>query len=198
MSVQIGKPAPDFELLGLVNGQFKEVRLSSFKGKKKVVIVFYPADFTFVCPTELLAFSDAIKAFWKRGATVLGISVDSIYSHHAWSRTPRSQGGVEGIAFPLLSDPCKRVSASYGVLLEESGQAMRGLFIVNAKGILKHLTINHHDIGRSVDEALRVLDAIELTETSGVVCPANWKAGQKAIEPSQEGIETYARDVAHT
>lgn len=194
MSAGVGKSAPDFKLMGLVGAAFKEVRLSEFKGKKKVVLLFYPADFTFVCPTEILAFSDAIEEFWKRDAVVLGISVDSLYSHHAWTRMGREQGGIKGVAFPLLSDSKKEVSAEYGVLMEESGQALRGLFIVNAKGILKHITVNHNDLGRSVDETLRMLDAITLTETSGVVCPANWKAGMKAIEPTQEGLEAYAAE----
>jgi len=194
MSACIGKLAPDFKLMGLVGASFKEVRLSEFKGKKKVVLLFYPADFTFVCPTEILAFSDAIEEFWKRDSIVLGISVDSLYCHQAWTRMSRAQGGVAGVAFPLLSDPKKEVTEQYGVLLEESGQAMRGLFIVNAKGILKHITINHSDLGRSVHETLRLLDAITLTETAGVVCPANWRSGEQGIAPTQEGLETYAAD----
>lgn len=191
MSAVIGKPAPNFRLMALVDGQFKEVSLSDFKDKKKVVILFYPADFTFVCPTEIRAFSDSMDAFWKRETVLLGISVDSIFSHHAWARMPRKQGGIAGVAFPLLSDPKKEISADYGVLMEETGQAMRALFVVNTKGILKHSTINHNDIGRSVDEVLRVLDAIDLSEKHGVVCPANWKAGQQAIQPTQEGLEAF-------
>lgn len=198
MLAQVGKPAPDFKLMGLVGGAFKEVRLSDFKGKKKVVLLFYPADFTFVCPTEILAFSDAIQEFWKRDTVVLGISVDSLYSHHAWARVNRKQGGVMGVAFPLLSDPRRDVATEYGVLIEESAQAMRGLFILNTQGILKHVTINHADLGRSVDEALRTLDAITVTETLGVVCPANWKQGQKPLEPSQEGLEAYIATVPET
>jgi peroxiredoxin (alkyl hydroperoxide reductase subunit C) len=127
---------------------------------------------------------------------VLGISVDSIYSHHAWVRMNRSQGGVSGLTFPLLSDSNKEVSTDYGVLIEDSGLALRGLFIVNAKGVLKHITVNHNDIGRSVEETLRVLDAITLTETAGVVCPANWKKGMRTLEPTQEGLESYAREAA--
>lgn len=191
MNARVGKPAPDFKLMGLVGSTFKEVRLSDFKGKKMVVLLFYPADFTFVCPTEILAFSDAIEAFWKRDAVVLGISVDSLYSHHAWTRMGRKQGGIMGVTYPLLSDPKKEVTETYGVLMEETGQALRGLFIINTKGILKHITINHSDLGRSVDETLRVLDAITVTEKSGVVCPANWRPGQKAITPTQEGLEIY-------
>jgi alkyl hydroperoxide reductase subunit AhpC len=191
MPALVGKPAPDFTLMALVNGQFKEIRLSDFKAKKKVVLFFYPADFTFVCPTEILAFSDSIQAFWKRKTVVLGISVDSVYSHHAWARVPRDKGGIAGVTFPLLSDAKREVAADYGVLLEESGQALRGLFIVNTKGILKHITVNHNDIGRNVNEVLRVVDAIEYSEAHGVVCPANWKAGQRAILPTQEGLEEY-------
>ncbi|MDP2876501.1 MAG: peroxiredoxin, partial [Holophaga sp.] len=154
--------------------------------------------FTFVCPTEIRAFSDSMDAFGKRDTVVLGISVDSIYSHHAWGRVPRKQGGIAGIAFPLLSDAKKEVSADYGVLMEETGQAMRGLFIINSKGVLKHCTINHNDIGRSVDEVLRVLDAIDFSEKNGVVCPANWKAGQKGIQPTQEGLEIHEKEQEET
>lgn len=195
MNAQVGKPAPDFNLVGLVKDTFKEVRLTEFKGKK-VVIFFYPADFTFVCPTEILAFSDSIEQFWKRDTVVLGISVDSVHSHLAWTRVDRKQGGIAGVTFPLLSDIKREVCSEYGVLFEESGQALRGLFIVNQKGILKHITINHNDIGRNVSEVLRVLDAIDVSEKSGVVCPANWKAGQQAIQPTQEGLLLYAQTVA--
>ncbi len=194
MSALIGKPAPDFKAMGLVNGSFKEVSLAEFRGKKKVVLFFYPADFTFVCPTEIHAFSDAIEHFWKRDAVVLGISVDSIHSHHAWARVERKAGGIKGVNFPLLSDPRKEISTKYGVLLEEAGTALRGLFIINTKGILKHLSINHNDIGRNVGEVLRILDAIELSETQGVVCPANWTAGQRTIRPTQEGLEKFAAE----
>ncbi len=198
MSASIGKPAPDFKAMGLVNGSFKEVSLSEFKGKKMVVLFFYPADFTFVCPTEIHAFSDAIEQFWKRNSVVLGISVDSIHSHHAWARVDRKAGGIKGINFPLLSDPRKEISTEYGVLLEEAGTALRGLFIINTKGILKHLSINHNDIGRNVAEVLRILDAIELSETLGVVCPANWTVGKLAIQPTQEGLEKFAAESSET
>lgn len=192
MPAVIGHLAPDFKAMALVNGKFKEVALAEFRNKKNVVLFFYPADFTFVCPTEILAFSDSIEAFWKRDAVVLGISVDSIHSHLAWTRVERSQGGIKGVTFPLLSDPRRELSREYGVLIEEAGIALRGLFIVNRKGFLKHVTLNHNDIGRSVDEVLRVLDAIEFSEKHGQVCPANWKAGSAAIQPTQRGLETFA------
>ncbi len=193
MPALIGKPAPEFKTMGFVNGSFKEVSLSEFRGKKKVVLFFYPADFTFVCPTEIHAFSDAMEHFWKRDSVVLGISVDSIHSHHAWARVDRKAGGIKGINFPLLSDPRKEISTEYGVL-EEAGTALRGLFIINAKGILKHLSINHNDIGRNVGEVLRILDAIELSETQGVVCPANWTVEKLAIQPTQEGLEKFVAE----
>jgi peroxiredoxin 2/4 len=188
----IGRTAPDFRTAGLVNGSFKEVGLAEFQGRKKVVLLFYPADFSFVCPTEILAFSDAIEHFWKRNTVVLGISVDSIFVHHAWARVDRKAGGVMGVKFPLLSDPRKEISSAYGVLLEEAGTALRGLFIINEKGILKHVSIHHNDIGRNVAEVLRILDAIELSETKGVVCPANWTVGKRAIQPTQEDLEAFA------
>jgi len=198
MNAQIGRLAPEVKAMGLVNDAFKEVLLSDFRGKKKVVLFFYPADFTFVCPTEILAFSDSIEQFWKRDTVVLGISVDSIFSHHAWARVDRKQGGIKGVTFPLLSDPRREISAEYGVLLEETGTALRGLFIINRKGILKHMAINHNDIGRNVGEVLRILDAMEISETQGVVCPANWSAGKRVLQPTQEGLETFASEGPET
>lgn len=184
MRARIGHTAPDFSLMGLVNEQFKEVGLADFRGKKKVVLIFYPGDFTFVCPTEILAFSKSIEAFWERDTALLGISVDSIYTHRAWVRSDRQLGGVKGVAFPLLSDIKKEVSAAYDCLMEESGQALRGLFIINTHGILKHMSIHHNDIGRSVNEVLRILDAIEESEKQGIVCPANWEKGKPTLTPA--------------
>ena len=190
MPAFVTQPAPDFKATAVVNGQFAEnFTLSQFRGRK-VVLFFYPLDFTFVCPTEILAFSDAIQAFKARHTEVIGISVDSPFSHTAWANTERGEGGITGVAFPLVSDLDKSIAADYGVLLPE-GLALRGLFIINEKGILKHVTINDNAIGRNVDEVLRVLDAVAFAEQHGEVCPANWKPGDKAMKATSEGLKAY-------
>src|ERR1044071_5246012 len=163
MAAFVSQPAPDFKADAYVNGEFKEVSLSQFKGKK-VVLFFYPLDFTFVCPTEILAFADSMEEFKKRNTEVIGVSVDSKFSHHAWANTPREDGGIKGVNFPLVADLKKTISQDYGVLLE-AGIALRGLFIINKDGILKHVTINANDLGRNIEEVLRLLDAIDYTET---------------------------------
>src|SRR4030095_12209275 len=158
MAAFVSQPAPEFRADAYVNGDFKEISLSQFKGKK-VVLFFYPLDFTFVCPTEILAFADALEEFKKRDTAVLGASFDSKSPHHAWANTPREDGGIKGVNFPLISDLNKHIAREYGVLLEDQGVALRGLFIINKDGILKHSTINHLDLGRSIEEVLRLLDA---------------------------------------
>jgi len=193
MAAFVTQPAPDFKSVALVNGAFVEnFSLSQFKGKK-VVLFFYPLDFTFVCPTEILAFSDAIEAFRKRDTEVVGVSVDSHFSHWAWANTPRKEGGIQGIAYPLVSDLNKTIAQDYGVLLG-AGVALRGLFIIDAdeKQTLRHVTINDLPLGRNVDEVLRLLDAIEFTNEHGEVCPANWHKGDKAFKPTFEGLMEYA------
>ena len=190
MAAFVTQPAPDFKATALVNGQFVEnFTLSQFQGKK-VVLFFYPMDFTFVCPTEILAFSDAIQEFKSRNTEVIGVSVDSQFSHAAWANTERKEGGIKGVSFPLVSDLTKTIAADYGVLLG-AGIALRGLFIVNEKGILKHITVNDNSLGRNVEEVLRVLDAVDFTEKYGEVCPANWKKGEKAMKPSSDGLKAY-------
>jgi peroxiredoxin (alkyl hydroperoxide reductase subunit C) len=190
MAAFVTSPAPDFKATALVNGQFVEnFSLSQFEGKK-VVLFFYPLDFTFVCPTEILAFSDAIDAFKERNAQVIGVSVDSQFSHLAWANTERKEGGIKGVSFPLVSDLNKTIAADYGVLLP-GGVALRGLFIVNEKGILKHITVNDNSLGRNVDEVLRVLDAVDFSEKHGEVCPANWKKGEKAMKATSDGLKAY-------
>ena len=190
MAAFVTQPAPDFKAKALVNGEFKEISLSDYKGKK-VVLFFYPLDFTFVCPTEILAFADALKEFEARNTQVIGVSVDSHFSHWAWANTPRKEGGIQGVSFPLVSDLNKTISADYNVLLP-AGISLRGLFIINTKGELKHITVNHNDLGRSVDEVLRLLDAIDFTEEHGEVCPANWHKGEKAMKPTFDGLKAYA------
>ena len=192
MTAFVSQPAPDFKADAYVNGEFAEVSLSQFKGRK-VVLFFYPLDFTFVCPTEILAFVDSMDEFKKRNTEVIGVSVDSELTHHAWANTPREEGGIKGVNYPLVSDLNKAIARDYGVLLEGPGIALRGLFIINKDGILKHSTINHNDLGRNVDEVLRVLDAVDYSEEHGEVCPANWKKGSKAMKPTAAGLKDYVK-----
>jgi peroxiredoxin 2/4 len=194
MAAFVSQPAPDFKAQAYVNGEFKEVSLSQYKGKK-VVLFFYPLDFTFVCPTEILAFADSLDEFKKRNTEVIGVSVDSQsqFTHHAWANTAREEGGIKGVNYPLLSDLNKQIARDYGVLIEGAGIALRGLFIINKDGILKQATINHLDLGRNIDEVLRLLDAVDYTEQHGEVCPANWKKGEKAMKPTAAGLKEFVR-----
>ena len=190
MAAFVTQAAPDFKATALVKGQFQnDFTLGQFKGKK-VVLFFYPLDFTFVCPTEILAFSDAIGQFDDRNTQVIGCSVDSHFSHAAWANTERKEGGIKGISFPLVSDLNKTIAADYGVLLP-AGIALRGLFIINEQGILKHITVNDNSLGRNVEEVLRLLDAVDFSEKHGEVCPANWKKGEKAMKATSDGLKAY-------
>ena len=176
----VTKEAPDFTADAVVNEEFKTVKLSDYRGKY-VVLFFYPLDFTFVCPTEIIAYSDKIDEFRKRGAEVLGVSVDSKFSHLAWIRTPRADGGLGGLKFPLVSDITKKISADYGVLLD-GGVALRGTFLIDKNGILRHALINDLPLGRNIDESIRMIDALHFFEQHGEVCPANWKPGSMTID----------------
>lgn len=172
---KIGQPAPDFNLPSTKNMEtLKEnVKLSDYKGKW-LVLLFYPLDFTFVCPTELTAFSDRLDELNGIGAEVLGISTDSVHSHRAWIKTPRDQNGIEGLQYPLASDVAGRLAAKYNILIEEANIAMRGLYIINPDGVLQYGVVHDLNIGRSVDETLRVLQGLQ----TGGMCAANWTPGQ--------------------
>lgn len=185
--------APEFAAQTVMpDGSVKEVRLSDYKGKY-VVLFFYPLDFTFVCPTELISLSDRIDEFEKRDASVLGISVDSHFSHIAWRNTPRKEGGIGEVSFPLVSDLDKSVSRKYGVLLENPGIAFRGVFIIDKDGKLRHITINDLPLGRNIDELLRMLDAIKFNEEFGEVCPVNWRPGETGMKADDKGLKEYAK-----
>jgi len=191
MGVLVGKPAPDFKAKAVVNGKIvNDFSLQSYRGKN-VMFFFYPLDFTFVCPTELHAFQECLEEFEKRDTQVIGCSVDSCYSHLAWLNTPRSKGGIEGVDYPLVSDLNKAIAKDYDVLMEHEGIAYRGLFLIDKGGIVRHQIVNDLPLGRSVDEALRILDALRYFEENGEVCPANWKHGKKTFKPSYEGLEKY-------
>lgn len=189
MSAKVQKPAPDFHCQALVNGLFKELSLADFRGKY-VVLFFYPLDFTFVCPTEILAFSDRLDEFRALNTEVIGASVDSVYSHLAWAETPRAKGGIEGIKIPLLADLKKEVAEAYGVLLAD-GIALRGLFVIDREGLVRHITINDLPIGRSVDEVLRVVQALQFVEKHGEVCPANWQPGEATMKADPKGSKAF-------
>lgn len=182
MSVQVSQPAPDFQATAVVGDKFQQIRLSDYRGKN-VILFFWPLDFTFVCPTEIVAFSDAYDQFKERNTEVLGASVDSQYTHLAWTRTPREEGGLGPVRFPLISDITHQISRSYGVYLEDKGVALRGLFLIDSNGIVRHMLVNDLPLGRSVEEALRIVDALTHFEKYGEVCPANWKPGADTIKP---------------
>jgi len=184
MAAFVTKPAPDFTSQAVVNGEFKPVKLSDYNGKNYVLLFFYPLDFTFVCPTEIIAFSDRIAEFKQRNVEVLGVSIDSRFSHLAWINTPRAKGGLGKLEYPLVEDLTKKISSDYGVLLE-AGIALRGLFLIDKAGVIRHATINDLPLGRSVDEAIRVIDALQHFEKNGEVCPADWKPGKLALDPKK-------------
>lgn len=190
MSTLVTKPAPDFKATAVMeNGEFKEVSLSDYKGKH-VVLYFYPLDFTFVCPSEILAFNSKVSEFKEKGVQLLGCSIDSHFSHFAWRNTPIEKGGIGTIDYPLIADVTKNIARDYGVLFNES-IALRGLFLIDKEGIVQHSTINNLPLGRNVEEALRVVDALQYTEQHGEVCPANWKKGEEAMKPTADGVASY-------
>jgi alkyl hydroperoxide reductase subunit AhpC len=190
MSVLVQQPAPDFEAQAVMeDGTFKAIKLSDYRGKY-VILFFYPLDFTFVCPTEIIAFSDRSAEFKKLNVQLLGVSVDSQYSHLAWRNTPRQAGGIGAVNYPLVADLDKKIAESYGVLLA-SGVALRGLFLIDKEGIVRHQVVNDLPLGRNVDEALRIVEALQYFEKNGEVCPANWHEGARTIKPSPEGSKSF-------
>lgn len=191
MPLLVTKPAPDFTATAvLADNSFDEAfTLSALRGKY-VVLFFYPFDFSFVCPTEILAFDEALEEFRSRDTEVVGVSVDSHYTHAAWKRTEVDDGGIGPVRFPLVSDLDKEIARSYGVLLDD-GVALRGLFLIDREGVIRHSLINDLALGRKVGETLRVLDALRFHELRGDVCPANWNEGEDGIEESQDGIVDY-------
>lgn len=193
MAVLVGKKAPSF-VAKAVEGKkiINDFSLEDFQGKY-VILFFYPLDFTFVCPTELHAFQEKAEEFEKRGAQVIGCSVDSWFSHLNWLTTPKTRGGIEGVKYPIVSDLTKSIAKDYDVLKEDEGIAYRGLFLIDKEGVVRHQIVNDLPLGRSTDEALRMLDALIFFEQHGEVCPANWQEGKKALKPDQEGLVEYYR-----
>jgi peroxiredoxin 2/4 len=181
--LRVGQVAPDFTATAVYDQEFKTIKLSDYRGKY-VVLFFYPLDFTFVCPTEITAFSDSYEKFHSINTEVLGVSVDSEFSHLAWIQTDRKSGGVGDLAYPLVADIKKEISTAYNVLDPDAGIALRGLFIIDKEGVIQHSTINNLAFGRSVDETLRVLQAIQYVQSHpDEVCPANWQPGEKTMNP---------------
>jgi len=206
MQTLIGKKAPKFTASAVIKGNqiVSDFSLEQFIGKQEVVFFFYPLDFTFVCPTELLAFQEKLADFEERNVAVVGCSVDSEYSHFAWLNTENNKGGIKGVTYPLVADLSKTISENFGVLaseydFDEEGNAIsigapvayRGLFLIDKKGIVRHSVINDLPLGRNVDEAIRMVDALQFFEENGEVCPANWSKGKKAMQATNEGVAEY-------
>ena len=196
MSVLVQKPAPEFKAQAVMpDGSFKEISLSDYKGKY-VLLFFYPLDFTFVCPTEIIAFSDRCAEFSKVGVQVIGVSVDSHFTHLAWRNMSRDQGGLGNIEYPLVADINKKIARDYDVLVDDA-VALRGLFLIDQKGVVRHQVVNDLPLGRSVDEALRMVQALQFFEKNGEVCPANWKEGSRTIKPTvQESKKFFSAEYA--
>ncbi|XP_033125391.1 peroxiredoxin-2-like isoform X3 [Anneissia japonica] len=190
LSAHVQQSAPPFQGLAVVDGRFKEINLEDYQGKY-VVLFFYPLDFTFVCPTEIIAFSDRAEEFRQLDTEVIGVSVDSHFSHLAWINTPRKEGGLGQMNIPLLSDFKKNISRDYGVLLEDAGLALRGLFLIDPEGVIKHLSVNDLPVGRSVDEVLRLVKAFQFVQKHGEVCPAGWTPDSDTIKPDPQGAKEY-------
>ncbi len=207
MSVLVNKPAPDFTATAVMpDGSFKEdFKLSDYRGKY-VVLFFYPLDFTFVCPSELIAFDHRIKEFEQRNTQVIGCSVDSQFSHWAWRNTPVDKGGIGPVRYPLVADITKKIAADYDVLMnnvtveDEEGNpvhllggdvALRGSFLIDREGIVQHQVINNLPLGRNIDEMLRMIDALQFVEEHGEVCPANWEKGKEGMKPDAEGVAEF-------
>ena len=193
--LRVGQEAPNFTATAVFDQEFKTIKLSDYRGQY-IVLFFYPLDFTFVCPTEIIAFSDRFDEFKALKTEVLGVSVDSEFSHLAWMQTERKEGGIGDIAYPLISDIKKEISTAYNVLDPDAGVALRGLFIIDKEGIVQHATINNLSFGRSVDETLRTLKAIQHVQTNrDEVCPAGWEEGDKTMNPDPVKSKVYFSSV---
>jgi alkyl hydroperoxide reductase subunit AhpC len=193
MDSVVGRVIPPFKAQACANGEFTEVDSAKFKGKW-TVLLFYPLDFTFVCPTEIVAYDGAADRFAKLGATVYGVSVDSHFTHRVYLKTSRAEGGIEGVRMTLIADLGGKIASSLGIL-SEGGIALRGLFIIDPDGVIQHATVNNLSVGRSVDETIRLIEAFEYTKAHGEVCPANWKPGAKSMKPTSDGLKDYMKQM---
>jgi len=210
MTSLVGKKAPNFRANAVIDGGsiVNNFSIESFKDKKYVLLLFYPKDFTFVCPTELHAFQEELAEFQKRNVQVIAISTDTEYTHYGWLQLPKKKGGIKGVTYPIVADTNKTISYNYGILagewfyndedyLESSGEliAYRGLFIIDKKGIVRHQLINDFFLGRSINEAIRIVDALQYFENNGEVCPANWQKEKKGMIASIKGVEDYFSNI---
>jgi peroxiredoxin (alkyl hydroperoxide reductase subunit C) len=197
MSVLVGKQAPDFTAAAvLADGSIKaDFSLSEFKGKY-IVLFFYPLDFTFVCPTELIAFSKRNSEFADRDVQVIGCSIDSQFTHAAWRNTPVDEGGIGAVTYPLVADVKHEICQAYDVEFGEAGVAFRGSFLIDKDGVVRHQVVNDLPLGRNVDEMLRMIDALQFTEKYGEVCPAGWNKGDEGMKPNADGVASYLKDKA--
>lgn len=187
----VAQEAPKFKAVACMpDGSSADISLESFRGKKYVVLFFYPFDFTFVCPSEIIAFDKALPDFESRDVQLLGCSIDSQFVHHAWRKTELKDGGIGPVKYPLIADVTKDIAKRYGVLLP-GGMALRGLFLIDKQGVVQHCVVNNLPLGRSVEDALRIIDALQFTEKYGEVCPANWKKGAKGMKATPEGAASY-------
>ena len=195
MSTLVTQQAPDFTATAVMpDNSFQEISLSAYRGKY-VVLFFYPLDFTFVCPSEILAFDRKVEEFNKKNCHLIGVSVDSHFTHLAWKQTAVNQGGIGDVQYPLVADIKKEIAREYGVLHDDS-VALRGLFLIDREGVVRHAVVNDLPLGRNVDEALRMLDALKHTEEHAEVCPANWSEGEDAMKPTREGVASYLAEHA--
>ncbi len=192
----VGKKAPEFVASAVVNGVIENnFSLEQYLGEKYVLLFFYPKDFTFVCPTELIGFENALSEFEKRGTAVVGCSTDSEFCHWAWVNTPRQQGGIQGVSYPLVADINKEIAGKFDVLAEDGDRvAYRGLFLIDREGVIRHMLVNDMPLGRSIDEAIRMVDALQHFEQFGEVCPMGWHKGDTAMQASHEGVAEYLSD----
>ncbi|MCG9874475.1 MAG: peroxiredoxin [Leptospiraceae bacterium] len=186
---QVTSLAPDFKATAVIGESFKEIKLSDYKGKW-VALFFYPLDFTFVCPTEIIEYDTKLDEFKKLGAEVLGVSIDSEYSHLAWKKTSRKEGGIGDVKYPLIADVTKEISKSFGVLLD-TGVALRGTFIIDPAGVIRQATVNDLPVGRNIEESIRLIKAFQFVEKHGEVCPANWDEGKKTMKADVTGSKEY-------
>ena len=192
----VGKKAPEFSASAVVNSEIvNDFSLEQYLGRQYVLLFFYPKDFTFVCPTELIGFQNALPEFEKRNTAVVGCSTDSEFCHWAWVNTPRNQGGIQGVTYPLVADINKEVAAQFDVLADEGDRvAYRGLFLIDKEGVVRHQLINDMPLGRSIDEAIRIVDALQHFEQFGEVCPMGWHKGEAAMQATHEGVAGYLAD----
>ena len=191
MAVLVGKPAPDFTATAVYgNNEIKPLSLSQFKGKP-VVLFFYPLDFTFVCPSELIAFDHRLEEFKQRGVEVVGVSIDSQYTHLAWKNTPVKSGGIGQVGYPLVADLKHEICRAYDVELEAAGVALRGSFLIDKNGIVMHQVLNMLPLGRNIDQMLRMVDALQFFEEHGEVCPAGWQRGKPGMTATPDGVADY-------